>query len=126
MPTLRHYDDNGLLEPATTQNERLTSFDSFMQGLDEDYDQRKQIKTKTIQRKSSEVKKTTAPPPPPAPLTLDGPIEYRDKKEKKKKAPPPPPLIKKVIPKKRPVLSSSSEDEGGDPSKMVYDEDEAW
>ena len=36
----------------------------------------------------------------------------------------------KATPKKRPVLSSSSseDDERGetDPSKMVYDEDEAW
>jgi hypothetical protein len=128
MPTLRNYDDNGLLKSTTDQNERLTSFDSFMQGLDQEYDQRKQFRNKPIQRKPSETKKpTTAPPPPPSPLTLDGPIEYRDKKVKKK----PLPKIKKAKakPKKRVVLSSSSsEGEGGetDPSKMVYDEDEAW
>ncbi len=89
---------------------------------------RKHLKNKPIQRTLSEIKKTTAPPPPPDSLTLDGPIEYRDKKITKK----PPPIKKakpKAKPKTRPVLSSSSsDDEGGeiDPSKMVYDEDEAW
>ena len=56
MPTLRNYDENGLLKSTTDQNERLTSFDSFMQGLDQDYDKRKQLKNKPIQRKSSEIK----------------------------------------------------------------------
>ncbi|CAF1219120.1 unnamed protein product [Adineta steineri] len=133
MPTLRNYDENGLIKPTTDQNERLTSFDSFMQGLDQDYDKRKQLKNKPIERKSSESKKTTtAPPPPQVSLTLDGPIEYRDKKIKKKPAPPPPPVKKvktKAKPQKRPVLSSSSsedEEKETDPSKMVYDEDEAW
>jgi hypothetical protein len=129
MPTLRNYDDNGILKSTTDQNERLTSFDSFMQGLDQEYDQRKQSKNKSNQRKPSEIKKTiTVPPPPPSPLTLDGPIQYLDKKIKKKSTP-----IKKAKPKpkKQPVIissSSSDEDEGGetDPSKMIYDEDEAW
>jgi hypothetical protein len=127
MPTLRNYDENGLLKSTTDQNERLTSFDSFMQGLDQDYDKRKQLKTKPIERKSSEIKKTTTAPPP-VPLTLDGPIEYRDKQIKKKPSP-----IKKAKPKSKPkkqtvLSSSSSDDERGeiDPSKMVYDEDEAW
>jgi len=127
MPTLRNYDENGLLKSTTDQNERLTSFDSFMQGLDQDYDKRKQLKTKPIERKSSEIKKTTTAPPP-VPLTLDGPIEYRDKQIKKKLPP-----IKKSKPKSKPkkqtvLSSSSSDDERGetDPSKMVYDEDEAW
>jgi len=129
MPTLRNYDENGILKSTIDQNERLTSFDSFMQGLDEEYDQRKQLKNKPIQKKPLETKKMNpAPPPPPSPLTLDGPIQYRDKKVKKK----PSPIKKaKVQPKKKPVTissSSSSDDEGGetDPSKMVYDEDEAW
>lgn len=135
MPTLQNYDENGVLKPSTTTTtggERLTSFDSFMQGLDQEYDQRKQSKPKPIQRKSSEIKRTTtAPPPrPPSPLTLDGPIQYLDKKVKKKSTP-----IKKKPkpkPKKKPVVLSSDDDdddeEGGetDPSKMVYDEDEAW
>jgi hypothetical protein len=127
MPTLRNYDENGLLKSTTDQNERLTSFDSFMQGLDQDYDKRKQLKTKPIERKSSEIKKTTTAPPP-VPLTLDGPIEYRDKQIKKKLLP-----IKKAKPKPKPkkqivLSSSSSDDERGetDPSQMVYDEDEAW
>jgi hypothetical protein len=128
MPSLRNYDENGILKTTTDQNTRLTSFDSFMQGLDQEYDQRKQLKNKPIQRKSSETRKAIAvpPPPPPAPLTLDGPIQYRDKKIKKKPSP-----IKKAKPKKQPVVISSSsddDDERGetDPSKMVYDEDEAW
>jgi len=127
MPTLRNYDENGLLKSTTDQNERLTSFDSFMQELDQEYDKRKQLKTKPIERKSSEIKKTTTAPPP-VPLTLDGPIEYRDKQIKKKLPP-----IKKSKPKSKPkkqtvLSSSSSDDERGetDPSKMVYDEDEAW
>jgi hypothetical protein len=129
MPTLRNYDENGILKSTIDQNERLTSFDSFMQGLDQEYDQRKQLKTKPIQKKPLETKKMNpTPPPPPIPLTLDGPIQYRDKKLKKK----PSPIKKaKVKPKKKPVISSSSsddDDERGetDPSKMVYDEDEAW
>lgn len=132
MPTLRNYDENGIIKSTTTtnQNQRLTSFDSFMEGLDQEYDERKQLKNKSIQRKPSETRKTTtsAPPPPPSPLTLDGPIQYLDKKIKKKPTP-----IKKAKPKpqKKPVIISSDDDdeeEGGetDPSKMVYDEDEAW
>jgi hypothetical protein len=131
MPTLRNYDENGILKSTTDQNESLTSFDSLMQELDDEYDKRQQLKSKPIQKKPPEVRKTTtAPPPPPAPLTLDGPIQYRDKNMKKKPAP-----IKqaKPKPKKKPVIissSSSSDGEGGggetDPSKIVYDEDEAW
>ncbi|CAF1423979.1 unnamed protein product [Rotaria sordida] len=128
MPTLRNYDENGLLKLTTDQNERLTSFDSFMQSLDHEYDKRKQLKNKTIEKKSTEIKKTTTTSVPPSTsLTLDGPIEYRDKKIKKK-----PSTIKKTqtktSTKKQPVLSSSSDDENEetDPNKMVYDEDNAW
>ena len=125
MPTLRNYDENGILKSTTDQSERLTSFDSFMQELDDDYDKRKQQKAKPIQKKPSEVQKTTTAPPEP--LTLDGPIEYRDKKLKKKPAP----MKKaKAKPQKKPAIisSSSDDDENGEtnPSQMVYDEDEAW
>ena len=137
MPTLRDYDANGILKSTTEPNgERLTSFDSFMQELDEEYDKRKQAKVKSIQKKPSNAKKTTTAPtpvPPPAPLTLDGPIRYRDTRTKKK-----PTHTKKAQPKakspgkkKKPVApssSSSEDDERGetDPSQIVYDEDEAW
>lgn len=135
MPTLRDYDANGILKPTTESNEPLTSFDSFMQELDQEYDKRKQAKAKSIQKKPSDSKKTTTAPtlaPPPAPLTLDGPIQYRDRRTKKKSTP-----IKKAKAKpqaqakKKPVViasSSSEDDEQGetDPNKMVYDEDEAW
>lgn len=133
MPTLRDYDANGILKATTESNERLTSFDSFMQELDQEYDKRKQPKAKPIQKKPSDTRKTTIAPPPPAPLTLDGPIRYLDQKKKKKQKQP----LKKTKPKsetqpkKKPVVissSSSEDDEQGetDPSKMVYDEDEAW
>ena len=134
MPTLRDYDANGILKPTTESNEPSTSFDSFMQELDQEYDKRKQAKAKPIQKKPSDTRKTTTapPPPPPTPLTLDGPIQYRDQRKKKQKSP-----VKKtkskpeVQPKKKPVVilsSSSEDDEQGetDPSKMIYDEDEAW
>lgn len=138
MPTLRDYDENGLIKPSNDQKERVTSFDSFMENLDNEYEARKQAKNQATQRKSAETKKTTAPAPiASAPLTLDGPIQYRDKQIKKKptsSAAKPKPEVKtkaKPKPKKPAVLSSSSDDdddEGGetDPSKMVYDEDEAW
>ncbi|CAF4843808.1 unnamed protein product [Rotaria sp. Silwood1] len=135
MPTQHNYDENGLLKSTIDQNERLTSFDSFMQSLDHEYDKRKQLKNKIIEKKPSEVQKTTTTDSsafPSTPLTLDGPIEYRDKKVKKKPSP-----IKKTKTKakkatttKKPlVISSSSSDDDNeetDPSKMVYDEDNAW
>lgn len=121
MPTLRNYDENGVLRTTTDQNERLTSFDSFMQSLDEEYDKRKQAKSKPIEKKPAEIKKLARPP---SPLTLDGPIEYRDQKLKKNAK-----TKTKSKPKPKPVIiSSSSEDENGDNDQrqMVYDEDEAW
>ena len=127
MPTLRNYDENGLLKSATEQNERLTSFDLFMQELDDEYDKRQRAKNKTIQNKLPEEKQITATAPKPStPLTLDGPIEYRDKKKKQSSS------IKKTKSqqsKKRIILSSSSsenENEEIDSSQMIYDEDEAW
>ncbi|CAF1305426.1 unnamed protein product [Rotaria sp. Silwood1] len=131
MPTQHNYDENGLLKSTIDQNERLTSFDSFMQSLDHEYDKRKQLKNKIIEKKPSEVQKTTTTDSsafPSTPLTLDGPIEYRDKKVKKKPSP-----IKKTKTKtttKKPLvinsLSSDDDNEETDPSKMVYDEDNAW
>ena len=122
MPSLHNYDENGLIDPSTSQNKRVTTFDSFMQGLDDEYDKRKEMKKQPAPaRKSAESKKVPAlRAPPPAPLTLEGPIAYRDqqkKKSKKKKSP--------VKENKRPVIVSSSSDDD-EPSQMVYDEDEAW
>ncbi|CAF3418965.1 unnamed protein product [Rotaria socialis] len=121
MPTLRNYDENGLLKSTTDQDEPLTSFDSFMQSLDDEYDVRKQSKNKTVKKKPAETKKTTVEPS--TPLTLDGPIQYRDKKPKKKSSPI---KQKKTQTKKQTVISSSSSDEETEPSNMVYDEDNAW
>ena len=123
MPSLQNYDENGLIKSNTSQNERVTTFDSFMQGLDDEYDKRKELKSKPPVRKSAESKKTTPPPRPAlpaAPLTLEGPIVYRDHQEKKKKKKQSP--VKET---KRPVVVPSSSDDE-DSSQMVYDEDEAW
>ncbi|CAF5049834.1 unnamed protein product, partial [Rotaria magnacalcarata] len=121
MPTLRNYDENGLLKLTTDQDEPLTSFDSFMQSLDDEYDVRKRSKNRAVEKKPAETKKPAVEPS--TPLTLDGPIQYRDKKLKKKSSP-----IKKIEtqPKKQTVISSSSSDEETEPSNMVYDEDNAW
>lgn len=105
MPTLRNYDENG---------EKLTSFDSFMQELDEEYEKRK-TKT-TLTRKSSESKKETKVKPK-VPLTLDGPINYRDQQNKKKKT---------KVPVVKPPSPSGSSDDEEEEEEIVYDEDEAW
>lgn len=123
MPTEQNYDENGLLRTTTDQNERLTSFDSFMQSLDNEYDKRKQLKNKTVEKKPVEKKTTTDEPKQPAALlTLDGPIEYRDKKSKKKLSPTKKSKVKKPVIKS----SSSSDNEEMEQSNMVYDEDNAW
>jgi len=106
IPTMKNYDENG---------EKLTSFDSFMQGLDDEYDKRK-TKPTTLTRKSSETKKETKTPE--VPLTLDGPIAYRDQQKKKAAAAARPPSPSSS--------SSSSEDNEEEEEEMVYDEDEAW
>ena len=138
IPTLHNYDDNGILLKATTnQNEeRLTSFDSFMQSLDDEYDKRRRVKSRSTQKKVDEVKKITATTSTTTTcqnestaLTLDGPIEYRDNKLKKKLKPLKKVKAKPKVSKKKPILTSSSSDDDAeviDSSQMVYDEDEAW
>ena len=113
MPTSRNYDENGRL---TSSDEPATSFDSFLQGLDEDYDKRKESRKATVKKTPSQVQLVNIPQAPaPGPLTLEGPIAYRDQNKKKttKKEQPPPP-------------ASAQNDSQDNDFEMVYDEDEAW
>ena len=128
MPSLHNYDENGLIKPSTSQNERVTTFDSFMQGLDDEYEKRKEMKKQPPPaRKSAESKKVLPSRAlPPAPLTLEGPIAYRDQQQTKKTTKPVPKKKSPVKENKRPVIVSSSSDDDDEPSQMVYDEDEAW
>ena len=86
-----------------------------MQGLDDEYDRRKSKPTLTKKTSDTKKEKKSAAATPKAPLTLDGPIAYRDQTKKKTKAPA-------VVKPPSPSGSSDEEDE----EEMIYDEDEAW
>jgi hypothetical protein len=117
MPSQRHYDDAGRLTSTTTEQERVTSFDSFMEDLDKDYDKRK---VKSQSKKATEIK-TTSQKSVPAPLTLDGPIVYRDQQKKTKKN-----KSKTSTAQVHTTASLADENNVEQPHEMIYDEDEAW
>ncbi|CAF0958851.1 unnamed protein product [Didymodactylos carnosus] len=121
MPTIQNYDENGTAtEAASSSNkERLTEFDTYMMGLDEEYDGRKKKNDKQQQLKNlSKTASTITTAPASAPLSLDGPVLYRDVvlKNKKQKE------MKNSAPKKRSRKAASSTDE----DEMEYNEDEDY
>lgn len=121
MPTTKNYDENGQIRNS---GERISSFDTFLQSLDDDYDKRrKEVKKKSTQKPNSE--KKTNQIEPAQPLSLDGPIVYRDQRKKtsKSKKAPVQPAIPVVQDKNK---NDSEEEKDQEKEEMVYDEDEAW